>query len=986
MKILPASWVSRAAKRKSARVFLASFLLVLLGAGQAPILAGPLATKSPTVLDSAKFAGAPDVMPTPTGFSAVTLQGERLASNTQVQDTFAQSATSTATTFGPQPSAAAKGVPDQSQDDLATHDTKPGEGVTALAYAPGRILVKFKQGVSNSQGCKALAAAQNVHAKLACKAKFFDTTVVGVSAATEKIPDVARAVATSPQVEYAEPDYLVSINNRPNDTSFDSLWGLENVGQSGGTAGADISAVAAWDYFQGDANLVVGVIDTGIDYNHPDLAANMWVNPGEVAGNGLDDDGNGYIDDIHGINAITGSGNPMDDHYHGTHCAGTIGGVGDNGQGVAGVAWRVKLMGLKFLDSSGSGYDSGAIEALQYAIRMKTQYGVNLKITSNSWGGGGYSQSMADAITAANAAGILFIAAAGNSSVDTDTNPHYPSSYDLPNVISVASSDRYDGLSSFSNYGAVSVDLAAPGSDILSTTPGNSYQTLSGTSMATPHVAGAAALLWGYEPSLSLADVKSTLMNTVDPRQAFSGRTVTGGRHNLHGALNCDPSTPQMRPSLSDGFNAYRGHEKTLSVAFSACAPLTGAQATAAFSNGDASLTLLDNGVAPDQQASDGVYTATWTPQTAGAVAVTFTLVEAGIPYTQVISGEVIAAITYFMDDSAAFNWQDISTTGTALGLTDDSYAGPIAFAFNYYGVDYTDLYVSSNGVIYFGTPSSRYSNPTLPSDNAGANAFIAPFWDDLNPSPGTAYYQISGTAPNRQLVVQWHNITLCCGLTNTGSFQVILEESDGSILFQYLDTDFADASRDHGAGATIGLQKTADYGQLYSYNQASLVNPQAILWWQDGDWHRITALVNPQGTGTLTCTPNPVEAGADSTCTATANTGYSFTNWSGDCSGTQISCTLQSVTANKSVAANFTANTYTVSTAAGANGSITPTSQHVAHGATASFTVTPESGYNIAAVTGCGGRGPENDRARWRNSRTPSVPAIRRGSPRPRC
>ena len=201
MKILPASWVSRAAKRKSARVFLASFLLVLLGAGQAPILAGPLvplATTPPTVLDSPKLAGAPDATPTPTRFPAETLQGERLASNTQVHDTFAQSATGTATTPNPQPNAAANGLPDQSQDDLATLDTKPGEGVTTLAYAPGRILVKFKQGVSNSQGCKALAAAQNVHAKLACKAKFFDTTVVGVSAATEKIPDVARAVATSP--------------------------------------------------------------------------------------------------------------------------------------------------------------------------------------------------------------------------------------------------------------------------------------------------------------------------------------------------------------------------------------------------------------------------------------------------------------------------------------------------------------------------------------------------------------------------------------------------------------------------------------------------------------------------------------------------------------------------------------------------------------------------------------------------------------------
>ncbi|WP_120796899.1 S8 family serine peptidase [Thiocapsa rosea] len=791
----------------------------------------------------------------------------------------------------------------------AAIDIHPSGGAAGPpAFAEDRVLVKFKPGLSAAQVTDALARAHKIPAVLTRKARFFDTTVVGVSAAKTDIPIIVKAIAAWPEVEYAEPDYVVHAAVLPNDTMFSSLWGLRNTGQTGGTPGADINATEAWDTFTGDATVVVGVIDTGIDYNHPDLAANMWVNPGEIPGNGIDDDGNGYIDDIHGINAITGSGNPMDDQSHGTHCAGTIGAVGNNSRGVVGVAWNVKLMALKFLDAGGYGYTSDAVEALEYATRMKTDYNVNIKITSNSWGGGGYSQSLADAITASDAAGILFVAAAGNSSVDTDTYPHYPSSFQIPNVISVASSDHMDALSWFSNYGATSVHLAAPGSDIYSTVPGNSYASYSGTSMATPHVAGAAALLWGYEPGFSLADVKSTLLNTVDTGAAFIGRTVTGGRLNLKSALNCDPGTPMVKPSLTDGFTSYQGQEKMLSVAFSACTPLTGAQATAAFSNGDAGLTLLDDGLAPDLRANDGIYTTIWTPQAAGFVDVSFTLIEAGTPYVEVVSGEIIEAMTYFIDDEAVFDWQDISTTGTELSLTDDSVAGPITFDFNYYGLDYTGLYVSSNGVLYFGTPSANFINQTIPGDNDGANTFIAPLWDDLYPSPGGVYYQVFGTNPNRQLVVQWHNITLYGG-SITGSFQVILDESDGSILFQYLDTDFADTSRNHGADATIGLQRAADYGQLFSYDQASLTNPQSILWRLGGNRHRITTSVSPAGAGTVTCTPNPVNDGSDSTCTATASTGHTFSRWAGDCSGTQPSCRLQSMTSRKSVTANFTSN-----------------------------------------------------------------------------
>lgn len=431
----------------------------------------------------------------------------------------------------------------------------PTKVVGQPAYAPDRILVKFKPGVSTARATNALSRAENVPAVLTRKARFFDTTVVSVSAPRADIPSIVKAISAWPDVEYAEPDYLLYAAVRPNDAYFNNLWGLENIGQFSGTPDADIDATEAWDTFTGDTGLVVGVIDSGIDYTHPDLAANMWVNPGEIPSNGLDDDGNGYIDDIHGINTITGTGNPMDDNGHGTHCAGTIGAVGNNSKGVVGVAWKVKLMGLKFLDGSGSGWTSDAIEGLQYAIRMKTQYGINIKITSNSWGSEYYSQSLADAISASNAAGMLFVAAAGNDALNTDINPHYPSSYQIANVISVASSDHNDALSSFSNYGLTSVDLAAPGSGIYSTIPNNSYAYFSGTSMATPHVAGAAALLWGYRPTIGVAEVKSLLMENVDKVSAFADRMVSGGRLNVRAALG--ESNLILENETVSGYRSY---------------------------------------------------------------------------------------------------------------------------------------------------------------------------------------------------------------------------------------------------------------------------------------------------------------------------------------------------------------------------------------------------------------------------------------------
>jgi subtilisin family serine protease len=341
-------------------------------------------------------------------------------------------------------------------------------------------------------------------------------------------------------VKYCSPDFEIRIADVvPDDTQFGNLWGMSDS--------AGISATRAWDISKGSSDVVVAVIDTGADYNHQDLSPNIWTNPGEVAGNGKDDDGNGYIDDIHGWNAVANNGDPMDDNGHGTHCAGTIGAVGNNARGVAGVNWNVKIMPLKFLSATGSGSLSGAVAAINYMVTMKNR-GVNIRVASNSWGGGGYSQALYNAIQAASAAGIAFAAAAGNESNDNDANASYPAGYDVPNVISVAAVDRDGNMASFSNYGANTVDIAAPGVSILSTWPGNSYNVLSGTSMATPHVSGALALLFAAEPNLSVADAIQRVAMTGRSLPSLTGLTNTGRMLNV-GNMLYNATSPLPAPT-----------------------------------------------------------------------------------------------------------------------------------------------------------------------------------------------------------------------------------------------------------------------------------------------------------------------------------------------------------------------------------------------------------------------------------------------------
>ncbi len=342
-----------------------------------------------------------------------------------------------------------------------------------------------------------------------------------------------------PEVEYAEPDFVLepSVAPKPNDTDYNQLYGLNNTAQTAGTPDADIDAPEAWDTTTGSASTIVAVIDEGVDINHPDLNDNLWVNTDEIPGNSRDDDNNGYVDDVNGYDFANNDASVYDPDpatgrgdEHGTHVAGTIAAEGNNGSGVTGVNWDARIMSLKFLGAN-SGYTSDAVEAINYAVEN------GAKISNNSWGGGGNSQSLRDAIARADTQGHLFVAAAGNAGSNNDSAPQYPASYNLPNIVSVAATDKNDNLASFSNYGLVTVDLGAPGVGIRSTLPGNRYGSYSGTSMASPHVAGVAALLKSKDSSRDDGAIKSLLLKYADSKASLKDKTVTGARLNAFGSL-----------------------------------------------------------------------------------------------------------------------------------------------------------------------------------------------------------------------------------------------------------------------------------------------------------------------------------------------------------------------------------------------------------------------------------------------------------------
>ncbi len=418
----------------------------------------------------------------------------------------------------------------------------PVAALAAEDAVPGELIVKYRAGVSAERRAAVEAGLRSVtHVRTLGLIHAEHLRISG-------IPDeeALRRLRASTDVEYAEPNHYVYAQVVPNDPSFSLLWNLLNTGQGGGYAGCDIKASQAWDLFTGDPTLKIGVIDTGIDYTHTDLAADIWTNPGEIPGNGKDDDGNGYVDDVHGYDFVNHDGDPMDDGTHGTHVAGIIGAVGNNAVGIAGVAWQCRMVAIKFMNASGVGTEADAISAIGYSVT------VGCRLTNNSWGNMSGGQAMLDAINAAGAAGQLMIFAAGNNGWNIDAVPFYPPSYVAPNMITVTSTDGRDLRPTLSNYGAVTVQLGAPGVNVYSCKPGNLYQYLTGTSMAAPHVTGTAALAMGRLPYATMAQIRQLILANTDPIPSMAGITSTGGRLNAYKVLlNGDAAHPSRVTNLA---------------------------------------------------------------------------------------------------------------------------------------------------------------------------------------------------------------------------------------------------------------------------------------------------------------------------------------------------------------------------------------------------------------------------------------------------
>jgi subtilisin family serine protease len=581
----------------------------------------------------------------------------------------------------------------------------------------------------------------------------------------------------------------------PNDPSYfdGTQWQLNNTGQNGGTSDADIDAPEAWDTLNSASNVIVAVVDTGVRVTHEDLAANIWTN---AAGQ-------------RGFNAINPGADPLEDFLHGTHVAGIIGAVGNNGVGVSGLAWKVKIMPCKFIDAT-SGSESDLFECLTFA---KTN---GAKVVNCSFvAPGPYSVALSNAFLSLRDAGIIVVAAAGNNWTDNDVTPYYPGAFALDNVVCVTATTRNDGQAY--NFGANTVHLGAPGVDIYSTwgSSDTAYVNNSGTSMATPMVSGAMALLRARFPYATHQELIARLLATVDPLPSLVGRCTSGGRLNLARALG---------PSLLADFIPSRASGPApMSVTFNNTS--WGSITNYSWQFGDGS--PLSSATNPSHTfTNNGTYSVTLTvTDTNGVTATTNRLIS----------------VTQYLVQSAPFDW--VPTNGlNPLTLSNDgvSPAQALPFAFSYYGQNYSQLYVGANGLIGFvNTDLSNSANADLPS-SVTPNAAIYPYWDNLNPvAGGSISFGVIGEAPNRRAVAIWnavpHNTTM--GGATPITAQVILHEG-GAIAFQYLQVEQGNATRVMGKSATIGVEDASgNLATKYTYNgsPAIVTNGQALVFTTTG-------------------------------------------------------------------------------------------------------------------------------------------------------
>ncbi len=616
------------------------------------------------------------------------------------------------------------------------------------------------------------------------------------------------------------------------DPEFHRLWAMENRGQTGGKVDADINAELMWSQQTGSKQVVIGVVDTGIDYNHPDLIDNLWINANETKDNGIDDDLNGYIDDINGINAIKNNGNPFDDNMHGTHVSGTIGAVGNNNVGVAGVAHSVQIVACKFLSGYGGGTTADAVKCMQYlgALKTRADNPVNLVATDNSWGGGGRSQALFDSIKAHEELGILFFAAAGNDRSDNDVTDSYPANYDIANVVSIAATDHNDRLASFSNYGKRKVHIGAPGVKILSTLPNNKYGELSGTSMATPHVTGLCAIIASEFPDLDFHGRKNLILaggQRIDSMATttISGRRLRGADENGIGSLTCKDQTLIVRKApAASNFTIELGQPLFLSAQYINCSEAGGKLSLYAGPLGE--VVLEDKGENGDSAANDGIYSLNWQPDAVGDYELTFS------------DGDVVLVNVYDVTSINNYIATDVPheyhvIEGERMRAGDDTMHqldAPFAIRFAGNATGFTKLYLSSNGTISFTDKNQPgFLNRSQPT--TVVNTLVTPMWDDLAPvfDDSDIYHQVIGEAPSRKLVIEWRKFTHFQA-PDVGTFQVVFHEDSPNIAFNYHDTDFASAAFDKGASATIGVQTSQTKAVEYSFNQPKVSSASSIL------------------------------------------------------------------------------------------------------------------------------------------------------------
>jgi subtilisin family serine protease len=679
------------------------------------------------------------------------------------------------------------------------------------------FLVKFKPGLSEEQMTAHLATHGLAKGKRFHAPRKAPEAAIGrwwhVSLANPKDAQALRRLMRDGLIERVEANQRVQASAAPNDPQFPAQWGLQNIGQAGGVPGADVKAPAAWDVQTGSPEIIVAVLDTGVDYTHPDLAANIWTNPGEIPGNGADDDGNGHADDVYGFDFYNFRPDPKDDNGHGTHVAGVIGAVGNNGIGVAGVNWQVRIMSVKVLDFSGGGFLSDTISGLHYAVDMGARV-VNMSLATDE-----YSQSLADAVAAAEQAGVLVVAAAGNTATNNDASPRYPAGLTNSNVIAVAATTPADQLASFSNSGPTSVLLGAPGAGIVSTVPAtgqvccrdpSGYKALDGTSEAAAFVSGAAALLLAQDAARTPAQLKRLLWTSSDPVPGLAGRIASGGRLNVANALSCVPGQARLRIiSPGSAFKAYSPKTTRISAELASCdSGVAGANVTASFSSGDVPVTLYDDGAHGDGAAGDGIYANDWTPVAAGPVSVIVTAALPGFESTAAISGNV-RMLTSYRTEPATYNWIDTSAGTQYVFDALTVVTLPLGFNFNFYNEDRASLTISLNGYVTF-DPQPLYAifwpHKPLP-DSFPPNDLISVYGDLMEPGLNTRIQTLfEGAAPERRLTITWDRVLLWDTSTE-GTFQMTLYEGSNDIVFRYKDTTFGGQFVDAGATAAVGTE-----------------------------------------------------------------------------------------------------------------------------------------------------------------------------------